>query len=529
MGSCNDSWDGTSTSDTTPGVTSTSSEGLQSSQSVTYGDVRLLGNSCHSKTCLCSKRDSNSNTNSSNSDHDLTWLDDDVSVDTSTDTTTDTDYVLTNGDVLDDTDIDKFLASGRLWMIKTSYRRQLRINITDRGLVGKRAYTTFSKIIYSISFPIMVIGFVTNVIALKVFCGLPANVTNTYVTYLIRFDLAYLTCLVTHCVTSEALCAHVYSTFLMYLYLAGKFIAFCLRQAIVSSTAFMNLDRYFRVASPFRTLQFRFLRRPRALITIVLIVIVLSNGHILLKRQVYVGVVAVAGTNQTVSYIAHSQSYLDNRLLVDSLSIASTCLFQHIPLVAMTVANVALVVSLHRYSKSVSAACSPFVVESSSATTNNEPSSASERAGGARQKRGDRVPPPARPRSFFQLEKRMSVTVITYSFLFLVLALPLALGPLLQRLCPSFAVFQREHYFVLLYCKITYLLDIISSSMNFFVFFIKGGAFRFAVRKLVRRWAHAAKTKMTCRKGMRWKIGQTGDDDTGVALKAISEDLWSRS
>ncbi|PVD32346.1 hypothetical protein C0Q70_07779 [Pomacea canaliculata] len=171
VGSCNDSWDGTSTSDTTPSVTSTSSEGLQSSKSVTSGDVRLLGNSCHPKTCLCSKRDSNSNNNSSNSDHDLTWLDDDVGVDTSTDTTTDTDYVLTNGDVLDDTDIDKFLASGRLWMIKTSYRRQLRINITDGGLVGKRAYTTFSKIIYSISFPIMVIGFVTNVIALKVFAA----------------------------------------------------------------------------------------------------------------------------------------------------------------------------------------------------------------------------------------------------------------------------------------------------------------------------------------------------------------------
>ena len=220
------------------------------------------------------------------------------------------------------------------------------------------------------------------------------------------------------------------------------------------------------------------------------------NRHADCMLQVKTGL--VPDTNSTVLYVMHTQLYLQHRDVLDVVAIVGSCLFQYLPLLAMLVANACLIVSLCRYSRQVSVpawecrtpetagnstahadtfsgmgsqaslSCS---VHSATSTTSLRTSSPRETA--------------AVKKQFFQLERRKCVTVITYSLLFLFLALPFALLPMLQKAFPEFTTYRTQHYLYLMYARIHPILDVVSASINFFVFFLKGGAFRAGVRRLV--------------------------------------------
>lgn len=264
------------------------------------------------------------------------------------------------------------------------------------------------------------------------------------------------------------------------------------------ATAFMSLDRYFVIASPFRTHNIFLFRRPKLLILLAALLILAFNSHKLLKREVKTG--TFSGTNKTVSYLAYSHLYLRNHGLLDDLTIASSCLFQYCPLFAMLAANIALMTSLHKYSRRVSEAdvaskdtfmtsvhngpaTSPSrkVSQDTASIVSSEHSTVSHRS-----KHEPSAKKAKTDKQFFHLERHKCVTVIAYSLLFFLLALPLALLPILKKVFPEFNVFKSQHYLFLIYVRIFPLLDIISASINFFVFYIKGGAFRTGVCRIVR-------------------------------------------
>ncbi|KAL8601318.1 hypothetical protein ACOMHN_054612 [Nucella lapillus] len=124
-----------------------------------------------------------------------------------------------------------------------------------------------------------------------------------------------------------------------------------IEQVVIVTTALMSLDRYFYISSVFGTHKATILRRPRLLVGAFSLLVLALNSPILLKWQVCCG--RLEGIPQRVCYLTYTPLYLSHRPMWDNVAIVASCLFQYCPLVAMLVANLALIVSLHRYSTSV--------------------------------------------------------------------------------------------------------------------------------------------------------------------------------
>ncbi|KAK7459693.1 hypothetical protein BaRGS_00038965, partial [Batillaria attramentaria] len=267
------------------------------------------------------------------------------------------------GDAIDDVDIDDLVSSGRLWTLDSTVKKKSKPivkQITQEGIVGRRSYKTFSKALRYASLPLILMGLVTNTIAFRVFRGMPTTVTNTYMMCLTFFDIAFLIFAISSSVLAgifAALKPQVNHSQVLFLYIVHHYLILSARQVIVCTTAFMCLDRFLTLACPFKSMKLAVLRYPKLLILTVSVVIFLFNSHKLLKRETKNDAVTFPGTNQTsVAYLGYTQLYLDNRRLIDDLTIASSCLFQYLPLLVMTVSNISLVASLHKYSRRAGAA-----------------------------------------------------------------------------------------------------------------------------------------------------------------------------
>ncbi|KAL8610411.1 hypothetical protein ACOMHN_035128 [Nucella lapillus] len=400
-------------------------------------------------------------------------------------------------DLLDDAEINELIHAEGMWSSDREAEQNFQTRPTpayNDGVVSRQVYRRFSGVIVYVAFPLIIVGFVTNVIALKVFRRLPQNITNMYMTCLICFDMAYLLFVVSsHIVVVILRAAWIDSSArrFLQLYVVYKFFILSARQVIIMATAFMSLDRYLVIASPFRTHNIFLFRRPRLLILLTALLILAFNSHKPLKREVKEG--RYPGTNHTVYYLSYSQLYMNNHGLLDDLTIASSCLFQYCPLFAMLVSNIALMTSLHKYSQRVSlpdVTMDTFVTavhsESPDTRRRNDHEDFNSSEGAALSGKDSASKVTKMDNQFFQLERHLCVTVVAYSLLFFLLSLPLALLPILKKVFPEFNVFKSEHYLFLIYVRMFPLLHIISASINFFVFFIKGGAFKAGVRRLLR-------------------------------------------
>ncbi|XP_070179874.1 uncharacterized protein [Littorina saxatilis] len=142
------------------------------------------------------------------------------------------------GDMLDDAEIDELMNAQGLWRSSSNtvakhLRPVVRILAGDDGLVSREMYRQLSKLIVYIAIPFIIIGVVTNVIALKVFRRLPRSVTNTHMTCLVCFDMAYLLFMVTShlvVVIFRAASAQSSAKHFLHLYVVYKFCILCARQ-----------------------------------------------------------------------------------------------------------------------------------------------------------------------------------------------------------------------------------------------------------------------------------------------------------
>ena len=87
-------------------------------------------------------------------------------------------------------------------------------------------------------------------------------------------------------------------------------------------------------------------------------------------------------------------------------------------------------------------------------------------------------------------ERQKSVTVLMYSFIFTLLALPNTTYPLLRKLIPGFSPFDRLHFLTLTLGHVFFLLDSVSSAMNFYIYFVTGSAFRAGVFRFFSKARH---------------------------------------
>lgn len=155
------------------------------------------------------------------------------------------------GDLLDDAEIDELINAEGIWtddqQVKTKLKPIAR-TIARNGLVSRKMYRQFSRVIVYIAFPLIIVGCVTNVIALKVFRGLTRNVTNTYMTCLICFDMAYLLFVVSShivVVVFRAAWAQSSARHFLQLYVVYKFFILSARQVglMIIVTMMMTVRR----------------------------------------------------------------------------------------------------------------------------------------------------------------------------------------------------------------------------------------------------------------------------------------------
>ncbi|XP_076442793.1 uncharacterized protein LOC143281467 [Babylonia areolata] len=446
-------------------------------------------------------------------------------------------------DLLEDAEIAELFTKGGMWTNNRQLKKKLKPyhrRLLGKGLVSRKTYRRFSRVILLLVLVFTVVGLVTNVLAVKVFRGLGKSVTNTYMLCLCSFDIAYLAfvvcafvalIVVRYVVTLRSVAGHF-----LWLYDVAIFVTFSIRQVVIVTTALMSLDRYFSIASFFRTRRAAVLRRPRLLVGVCCLLVLVLNCPMVLRREVSCG--RVEGLPQTACYLTYTPLYLNHRPLFDDFAIVSSCFFQYCPLLAMVVANVSLMVSLHRYSTSVRGSISCVLTRE-----NSRAESCEQTPSGQQDTRPSLsstvssvdsvVKQASSRRQFFQLEKGKCVAVVAYSLLFFLLALPLALLPVLRKAVPEFNALQSQHYLYLTYMRSFNLLDTLSASLNFFVFFVKGGAFRAAVVRLVRCGRAGGSRRGTLRiraadgtsspgvkpAGPVWSWLCTGDTLSAVVLK----------
>ncbi|KAK7485928.1 hypothetical protein BaRGS_00022794 [Batillaria attramentaria] len=277
------------------------------------------------------------------------------------------------------------------------------------------------------------------------------------------------------------------------------------------------------------------LRCPRLYTLIVAVLAFLLDVNVLFRFKV-VQAPASGERNTTVFTVARTNTYKENVHVFNDLSLSSSLLFQYVPLVLLVVFNAQLVAVLAKHSRKMKlrfggqslecAASVQYSTSSGSSETDlpvvclciaNETRPNSTTAGQSQknetlaaetnvrsvtlpsQTDGKMIsqnhPNPQKETKasnvgkspFSKLEKQRSVTVLVYSILFILLALPNAVFPLVRKLVPGFAVFEREHYLVLALGNVFTFLDSVSAAMNFFVYFAMGSSFRKGVYRLFRR------------------------------------------
>nr|KAG5710018.1 hypothetical protein BaRGS_030094 [Batillaria attramentaria] len=195
-----------------------------------------------------------------------------------------------------------------------------------------------------------------------------------------------------------------------------------------------------------------------------------------------------------------SQFYLDTvqngvAFIVDT---ARYVLFTYIPVTSMALASMSMIYILARHSKRNKES---YQQHQAPATTVRNSVDLQMTAGADPQSTASVGPqdsdmskssmrakgPEATSTPFFQLSRQQSLTVLVYTIFFLLLALPDSLQILLKLYIPGFFIGGKEMYLVTTASVIYFLLDVVSSAMNFFVYIASGSLFRAEVCRLLRQ------------------------------------------
>ncbi|KAL8601317.1 hypothetical protein ACOMHN_054611 [Nucella lapillus] len=98
-------------------------------------------------------------------------------------------------DFLEDAEIAELFNKGGMWTNNRQLKKKLkphRRRFVRNGMVTSKMYKPFSKVVFVLFILFIIVGLVTNAMALKVFRGLGKNVTNVYMICLCCFDVGYL-------------------------------------------------------------------------------------------------------------------------------------------------------------------------------------------------------------------------------------------------------------------------------------------------------------------------------------------------
>ncbi|KAK7485927.1 hypothetical protein BaRGS_00022793 [Batillaria attramentaria] len=366
------------------------------------------------------------------------------------------------------------------------------------GLLTEDDYGRVSEFVNIVAVPIMLVGIATNAISVLVYTRMPSSVTSTYFSLTSGLDILYLltafpTTFVGLVMGKLQAMRSVY--YIYYVLYVTNYVTSTTRKVIVCVTMLTSLDRYLVVAFPIRIRALEHLRRPKLYTFIVAGLAYLFDINLAFKNKVIVG--SHGDSNQTTISILPTQTLLENRQLFLDLNLTSSIIFQYTPLVMLVLFNILLVVSLARHSRAMKVRLgggkggdgkkrkSAELFSSEDEQWKGQETAADNTTRHEHRTSGDPADRGANAGKGPKRQRSVTRTVLVYSFVFTLLALPYTLYPLLSSLIPGFAVYGREHHLVMALSIIFLLLDVVSSAMNFFIYFATGSTFRAGVFKLL--------------------------------------------
>ncbi|XP_067674809.1 lysophosphatidic acid receptor 6-like [Haliotis asinina] len=356
---------------------------------------------------------------------------------------------------------------------------QPRISITSQGKLSKEQYEVGAKVCLYLFYPLFISAVLLNTFNLLVYTD-PAmrSPTSTYLIAIAAKELLFaLFNSVRHILRqvhgTEALKRQDYLYFAMY---GSNLFSATLRVLMYCLSVLVSTERFLAVAFPLKSRNFRLIKSPIIFITSVTIICFSCHLPGSLKFDI------VLKPNSTDYTLALSAIYINNKDFIDGLSIANSVLFTYIVLVCGLIMNLCVLLALRKHSKNRAKMNTTVDAEKTA-----------------------------------KRERQTTITILTSTFLFTVLAIPLTTDALVQRFVPEYTLYRKEHYVNMLMKDVNGLLIMFSLSTDFVFYITLSKAYR---RTFFRRLPFMA---TMCRQQKYKRESSLSEPQT--KMSTISEDV----
>ncbi|XP_067674811.1 rhodopsin, GQ-coupled-like [Haliotis asinina] len=314
------------------------------------------------------------------------------------------------------------------------------VSIISQGQLSKEQYELGGNISRYLLFPLFFSAVLLNTFNLLVYTD-PSmrSPTNTYLIALAADELLFA-------VLSSArhILRQVYGTDAVkrqdYLYFALFGSNFCLaslRVLMYCFTVLVSTERFLAVAFPLKSRNFRLIKSP--IIFIISVTIICFSCHLPGSFKYNV----VPKPNTTDYTLAPSAIFINNRDFLLGLGMANKVLYTYLVLVCGLVMNLCVLLALRKHSKNRAKMNTTVDAEKTA-----------------------------------KRERQTTITILTSTFLFTVLAIPLATDSVVQAFVADYNIYRKEHYVNMLMKDVNGLLIMFSLSTDFVFYITLSKAYR---------------------------------------------------
>ncbi|XP_046584364.1 uncharacterized protein LOC124291421 [Haliotis rubra] len=314
------------------------------------------------------------------------------------------------------------------------------VSIITQGHLSKAQYELGGDVCRYLVFPLFFSAGLLNTFNLLVYTD-PAmrSPTSTYLIALATDELLFaLLSSARHILRqiygTDAVKKQAYLYFAMY---GSNFCLATLRVLMYCLTVLVSTERFLAVAFPLKCRNFRLIKSP--IIFIISVTIVCFSCHLpgAFKYDI------VPKPNSTDYTITPSAMYINNRDFLLGLGMANKVLYTYIVLVCGLIMNLCVLLALRMHSKNRAKMNTTVDAEKTA-----------------------------------KRERQTTITILTSTFLFTVLAIPLATDSVVQTFVADYNIYRKEHYVNMLMKEVNGLLIMFSLSTDFVFYIALSKAYR---------------------------------------------------
>ncbi|XP_048252701.1 putative G-protein coupled receptor F59B2.13 [Haliotis rufescens] len=293
------------------------------------------------------------------------------------------------------------------------------------------------------------LALILNSLNISVFMSQDHSSTNCYLIAISAGDILYAACLSvgdTYITITANYQSLFHNTWVNYV---GLYVEPVLQRIINCLVFLVSIERLIVVVYPLKAKEFVLMRRPKSII--MMAVLTTALFHIFSPLRYTVTATTDPTTNATVFSMVPSQLFLQNQAILRGMSTASKVLFVYTFLIGGLILNVLVVCALKHHSKK----------RRQMATTTDTDKAA-------------------------KRERQTTITIVTSSFVFLFLALPISTNSIVFNLFPDVYGPNTPNYYVFLMVQnLSSILSSLSLSTDFVAYFFLSTSFRTTFYRIV--------------------------------------------